>query len=171
MRNILFGVFLISLPALAVRGTYLGLRAGPVTLNNTQVLSSSGMGLDVGFRMTKAYDIVAQLQVSQSGAFSHWIPSVSGEMRIFRGMAELELSLGLGLGMYALSGIGDSELRPGINGGVTLDYVINRALHIGTTARYHTFGSDRYGSSMTIWMVRLGYYFSFVEDTSLPLSF
>lgn len=171
MRLVLgIGLFLSSL-AWPVRGTYVGARVGNIALSGVASGASTALGVDVGMRMTKAYDLVAHFQASQSGSYSHWTPGVSGEMRIFRGMADLELSLGAGVGFYAFSGIGDSEFRPGLNAGVTLDYVINRALHIGTMGRFHAIGSDRYGKTATVWMVRLGYYFSFVDDTSMPFAF
>lgn len=160
-----------SIEAQALRGVYVGLRGGPVTQNQTNALSNSGIGADVGLRLTKEYDLVTFMQSSSSGDFSQFSLGANGEMRIFRRMAELELSLGAGAAMYALSGATGSQIVPGVNLGMTVDFVVNRCVHLGTMARYHLYSSANYGSGFTVWMVRLGYYFSLAEETSMTIFF
>ena len=169
MRYIVLCLLTVSLPVWALKGIYLGVRGGPC--NPKDVVEGSGLGLDIGARVNKSYDLVGQFQTSiHNNNFSHWYTGMSGEMRIFRGMGDLELSLGLGAGLYSLSETGDSGLKPGVNLGVILDFVLDGVVHVGTMARYHAFSpGSSYGSSMSVWMIRVGYYFSLAPETTLSI--
>lgn len=169
MRACLLLLAGVTASAWAMRGVYVGIRGGQCTIKNDG--QQTGLGMDLGLRMTKAFDLVAQGQASfGSDVLNHWMAGVSGEMRVFRGMADLEFSMGIGAGLYSLTANSNTDLKPGINLGVSLDFVIDRAVHLGSMARYHAFtGGGAYGDNMVVWMVRVGYYFPTTPETSLSL--
>ena len=154
----------------ALRGVYAGIRGGSVA-PSSGTDGGTGLGVDVGLRVNKSYDWTMTMQ-SSNGHPSGFTSSMLGtgiDMRMFRGMAEMELSLGIGIGAYSLNIYNQSSLQPGINGGLTLDFVFSRSFHLGMALKLHGYPNNpNYGNGFQTLMARFGYFFGFT-DNSLTL--
>ena len=162
---------LFCTPLFALRGYYVGLHGGMVTPNNAATDQGLGYGADVGLRLTKSFDVTTTFNASnQPSGLLMWNAGSGVELRMFRGMADMELTLGAGAAAYSLALNGINEMKFGVNGGITLDFVMSRSFHLGTQIRFHAFsgGGNANITGFQTFMVRLGYFWS-TSDSTLTL--
>ncbi|MBI3294615.1 MAG: hypothetical protein HYZ71_07770 [Deltaproteobacteria bacterium] len=170
MKYLIVLTVLMSAQSFALRGIYAGLHGGAITPSAADTNQGSGYGADFGLRLTKSYDFTVNFNKSDHpDGLVLWNGCAGIEMRMFRGMADMELTLGVGAGAYSVAINNETEMKFGVNGGMTLDFLVSRAVHIGIQGRLHAFPNGIAGrGGFSSIMVRLGYLWS-MGDSSLTL--
>lgn len=161
MKRLLCSLLLLSAPAFALDGFYLGAQVGHVALTGTPTFSNAiGFGLDLGVPTGSYLDVVAHIQYSShSGGpgLKLFHPTLAAQVHAFRS-ADFDVSAEAGPGFYFLSA-GTSETKFGLNFGVNGDVLVEDALRLGVGWRYHSvFNTALIGDFWTV-MMRVGYQF------------
>jgi hypothetical protein len=166
---------ILTLPAFAVDGLYLGGEVGYVGLSgnaSTVFNNNVGFGADLGVRANPVFDLLASFQTSShslnvgSGLnLNLYSTTLSAEFH-FLNVNDLEFSIGAGPGMYffktSAGALSNTESHFGLQGGVAADVLVDN-LRLGVGWRFHGIFHNVADVGASYWavMAHVGYLFEF----------
>lgn len=160
----LLSLLLLSPPAEALDGLYLGGEVGHVALTGDNALNRNntiGFAVDLGVKVNPLLDLDLQfLRSSHSGGpngLTIYAQTIAANFHFFE-VNDFDLSFGGGPGFYFYN-TSTTNSAFGLNAGLNLDVVVEEQIRVGLGFKYHAvFGN----SSVDLWttMLRVGYIFS-----------
>ncbi len=151
MKRLLCSLLLLTAPAFALDGLYLGAQIGHV--GNFGASNTIGFGGDIGFPTGAYLDVVAHIQYSSHSGTSLFHPTFDAAFHILK-TADFDLTGEVGPGFYFSGGTTKFGLNFGANG----DVIVQDNIHLGLGFREHILFNSG-GTDFYTVMMRVGYSF------------